>query len=366
MDAMQQAESKNPLILLDEIDKMGADFKGDPSAALLEVLDREQNHTFRDHYIELPFDLSEVMFLMTANSLSEIPAPLLDRIELIEVSGYTEEEKLEIAKRYLLPKQLKRQGLTKSKTSITDDALLELIQHYTRESGVRQLEREIEGLLRKAAKAILCGEKKSIRISRKNLSNYIGKQKFRYDLKNDQDEVGVVRGLAWTQVGGDTLSVEVSVMPGTGKVELTGKLGDVMKESAMTAVSYVRSRAEKLHIGKDFYKETDLHIHVPEGAVPKDGPSAGITIATAVASALTNRPVRCDVAMTGEITLRGRVLPIGGLKEKSLAAYRAGIRTIIIPNENEVDLEEIPESIRNEIQFIPVRDADHVLQKALK
>ena len=231
---------------------------------------------------------------------------------------------------------------------------------------MRQLEREIEGLLRKAAKAILCGEKKSIRISRKNLSNYIGKQKFRYDLKNDQDEVGVVRGLAWTQVGGDTLSVEVSVMPGTGKVELTGKLGDVMKESAMTAVSYIRSRSEELHIGKNFYKENDLHIHVPEGAVPKDGPSAGITIATAVASALTNRPVRCDVAMTGEITLRGRVLPIGGLKEKSLAAYRAGIRTIIIPNENEADLEEIPESIRNEIQFIPVRDADHVLQKALK
>lgn len=366
MDAMRQAESKNPLILLDEIDKMGADFKGDPSAALLEVLDREQNHAFRDHYMEIPFDLSEVMFLMTANSLSEIPAPLLDRIELIEVSGYTEEEKLEIAKRYLLPKQLKRQGLTKSKANVTDDALLELIQHYTRESGVRQLEREIEGLLRKAAKAILCGEKKSIRISRKNLFNYIGKQKFRYDLKNDQDEVGVVRGLAWTQVGGDTLSVEVSVMPGTGKVELTGKLGDVMKESAMTAVSYIRSRSEELHIGKNFYKENDLHIHVPEGAVPKDGPSAGITIATAVASALTNRPVRCDVAMTGEITLRGRVLPIGGLKEKSLAAYRAGIRTIIIPNENEADLEEIPESIRNEIQFIPVRDADHVLKKALK
>jgi len=366
MEAVRQAGTKNPLILLDEIDKMGQDYKGDPSAALLEVLDREQNFAFRDHYLEVPFDLSGVMFFMTANTLSTIPAPLLDRIEIIELSGYTSEEKFEIAKRYLLPKQLEKQGLSKTQVWVEEPVLRMLIAHYTREAGVRKLESEIESLLRKAAKKLLCEQKKRITVTAKNLESYLGKQKYHFEPMGDRDEVGVVRGLAWTQVGGDTLSVEVNVMPGSGKVELTGKLGEVMKESAMTAVSYIRSQSDALELESDFYKEKDLHIHVPEGAVPKDGPSAGITIATAVASALTNRPVRCDIAMTGEITLRGRVLPIGGLKEKSLAAYRAGIRTVIFPEKNVPDLEEIPENIREEIEFVPVNSAEKVLQVALK
>ncbi len=364
INAIKQAGTKNPVILLDEIDKMGMDYKGDPSSALLEVLDFEQNSTFRDNFVELAFDLSKVMFIATANNINNIPAPLFDRIETIEISGYTNPEKFEIAKRYLIPKQIAKNGLKGKRVTVTDDAIYDIIGYYTREAGVRGLERVIGKLMRKVAKTILSGGKKSVRISSKTLENYLGKHKYSYDKKNEHDEVGTVRGLAWTSVGGDTLSVEVNVMPGTGKVELTGNLGDIMKESAMTAVSFVRSRSKELDIKDDFYKTKDIHIHVPEGAVPKDGPSAGITIATAVASALTNTPVKCDVAMTGEITLRGNVLPIGGLKEKSLAAYRAGIRTIIIPEENSVDIKEIPEDIRNEINFVPATNMDAVLNTA--
>lgn len=362
--AIKQAGTKNPVVLLDEIDKMGMDYKGDPSSALLEVLDFEQNSTFRDNFIEIPFDLSKVMFIATANNMSNIPAPLFDRIETIEISGYTNPEKSEIAKRYLIPKQISKNGLKGKRVTVTDDAIDDIIGYYTKEAGVRGLERVIGKLMRKVAKTILYGEKKSAKITAKNLDKYLGKHKYSYDKKNERDEVGTVRGLAWTSVGGDTLSVEVNVMAGTGKVELTGNLGDVMKESAMTAVSFVRSKSKELEIKDDFYKTKDIHIHVPEGAVPKDGPSAGITIATAVASALTNTPVKCDVAMTGEITLRGNVLPIGGLKEKSLAAYRAGIRTIIIPKGNSRDIEDIPEEIRNEINFVPATNMDAVLNTA--
>ncbi len=364
INAVRQAGTKNPLILFDEIDKMGADYKGDPSAALLEVLDIEQNNAFCDHYVEVPFDLSEVMFVMTANSVSTIPEPLLDRIELIEISGYTDGEKFEIAKKYLLPKQLKKHGLTASKVSVSDGAIKEIIEYYTREAGVRGLEREIGKLLRKAARLIADGERKSVKITERSLHKYLGRRKYLFDMMEEKDEIGVARGLAWTRVGGETLAVEVNVMKGSGKVELTGKLGDVMQESALAAVSYIRSRTDELDIMPDFYKKTDIHIHVPEGAVPKDGPSAGITIATAVASALTNRAVKRDVAMTGEITLRGNVLPIGGLKEKSLAAYRAGIHTVIIPEKNKADVEDIPESIREQMDFVPVSNMDQVLNKA--
>ena len=365
IDGLAQAKSSNPVMLLDELDKMGADFKGDPSAALLEVLDSAQNHAFRDHYVELPFDLSEVMFIATANTVSAIPAPLLDRIEMIEVSGYTEEEKFEIARRYLIPKQLEKTGLKGKRVSVEDDAVLDLIRYYTRESGVRNLEREIAGLFRKIAKAFLTENRKSVKVTARTLPKYMGRHKFTFDKMEEKDSVGVVRGLAWTAVGGDTLSVEANIMPGTGKTELTGNLGDVMKESARTAVSYIRSAAKDLRIRDDFYKNSDIHIHVPEGAVPKDGPSAGITLVTAVASALTKRPVRRDLAMTGEVTLRGRVLPIGGLKEKSLAAYRAGIKTVIIPEGNKNDIEDIPDKIRDDITFIPVSNAAQVLRVAL-
>lgn len=364
INAVKQAGTKNPLILFDEIDKMGADYKGDPSAALLEVLDIEQNKEFCDHYIELPFDLSNVMFVMTANSVSTIPEPLLDRIEVIEIAGYTDIEKFEIAKRYLLPKQLEKHGLTASKASVSDGALKEIIDYYTREAGVRGLEREIGKLLRKAAKLIADGERKSVKIGEKSIEKYLGKRKYLFDMKSMTDEIGVARGLAWTRVGGETLSVEVNVMKGNGKIELTGKLGDVMRESALAAVSYIRSKADDLKIKPDFYKDTDIHIHVPEGAVPKDGPSAGITIATAVASALTKRAVKKDVAMTGEITLRGNVLPIGGLKEKSLAAYRAGINTVIIPEKNKADMDDIPETVRECMDFVPVSNMEQVLKKA--
>lgn len=366
IDALRQAKSTNPVMLLDELDKMGADFKGDPSAALLEVLDSAQNHAFRDHYLELPFDLSEVMFIATANTLSTVPAPLLDRIEVIEVSGYTEEEKYEIATRYLIPKQLEKNGLQGKKITITAEAVQDLIRYYTRESGVRNLEREIASLLRKLAKLFLTENKKSVKITPRTLTKYMGRHKYDVDMMASKDSVGVVRGLAWTSVGGDTLSVEVNIMPGTGKTQVTGNLGDVMKESAMTAVSYVRSAAKDLQLADDFYQKNDIHIHVPEGAVPKDGPSAGITLVTAVASALTRRPVRRDVAMTGEVTLQGRVLPIGGLKEKSLAAYRAGIKTVIIPEGNKHDIEDIPEKIREDIEFIPVQNASQVLKLALR
>ena len=365
ISALTQAKSKNPVLLFDELDKMGADFKGDPSAALLEVLDAEQNHAFRDHYIELPFDLSEVLFIATANTLSTIPAPLLDRMEVIELSGYTEQEKLEIAKRYLIPKQLEKNGLRGKRITIEDAAIHDLINYYTRESGVRNLEREIGRLLRKIAKAFLTENRRSAKVTPKTLVRYLGKHKYNFSMMNVKSEIGTVRGLAWTSAGGDTLSVEVNTMPGTGKVELTGKLGDVMKESALTAISCIRARSKGLKLKDDFYKHTDIHIHVPEGAVPKDGPSAGITIATAVASALTQQPVRNDVAMTGEITLRGNVLPIGGLKEKTLAAYRAGIRTVVIPDGNRNDIDDIPENIKEEMQFVPVKTIDSALKTVM-
>lgn len=366
ISAVSRAGTKNPLILLDELDKLGQDYKGDPSAALLEVLDPEQNSAFTDSFIEIPFDLSDVFFIATANSLSTIPKPLLDRVEVIEISGYTAEEKFEIARQYLVPKQIKKCGLKGRRITITDDAIYEIINYYTRESGVRGLERTIAALLRKAAREILTEGKKSLRISAKRLSGYIGGRKYRFDTADTADRVGTVCGLAWTSVGGETLSVEVNVMPGSGKVELTGNLGDVMKESALTAVSYVRSQADNFHIENDFYKTKDIHIHVPEGAVPKDGPSAGITIATAITSALTNKPVKSDVAMTGEITLRGRVLPISGLKEKTLAAHRAGIKTVIIPCENESDLEDIPQSVREEITFVTAESMDTVLKASVR
>ena len=366
MYALKQAKSNNPLILLDEIDKLSHDFKGDPSSALLEVLDSEQNFSFRDHYIELPFDLSKTLFVTTANSLDGIDRPLLDRMEVINVSGYTDEEKLNIAKKYLVPKQLKQNGLKKSNVRFSDDAIISIIDNYTRESGVRELERKIAAVLRKCAKRIVSGEVKSVSVSEKNLESYIGRKIFIKNEKNKESEMGIATGLAWTQYGGDTLSIEVNISKGSGKIELTGSLGDVMKESAMTAISYARSCAEQYGIDTEFYKNNDIHIHVPEGATPKDGPSAGITMATALISALSGKRVKKDVAMTGEITLRGRVLPIGGLKEKALAAYRIGITTIIIPGENVPDLEDIPENIREKINFVAAENMDTVLKTALE
>ncbi|MEE1224493.1 MAG: endopeptidase La [Clostridia bacterium] len=366
MAAMKEVKVNNPLVLLDEIDKMGVDYKGDPSAALLEVLDVEQNSAFRDHYLEVEFDLSKVLFVTTANTLDTVSRPLLDRMEIIELSGYTDEEKFNIAKEYLVKKALEKTGLTSKQVSITDDAIKSITEHYTREAGVRKLEQQIEALCRKAAKTILDKNRKSIKITSKNISDYLGKERYNFDMKNEKDEVGIARGLAWTSVGGDTLSIETNVMSGSGKIELTGKLGDVMKESAMAAISYIRSRAEELNIDKEFYSTSDIHIHVPEGAVPKDGPSAGITMATALVSALTGKPVRNDIAMTGEITLRGRVLPIGGLKEKSMAAYRAGITTVIIPEKNKADIDDVPQEIRKKMKFIPVSHMDTVLENALR
>jgi ATP-dependent Lon protease len=365
MAAMAEAKVGNPLILLDEIDKMSSDYRGDPAAALLEVLDYEQNIAFRDHYIEVPFDLSQVLFITTANTLDTISGPLLDRMEIIELSGYTSAEKFNIAKKYLVKKALNANGLTSEQIKIDDPVLKKIIEDYTKEAGVRKLEQQINALCRKAARTILESGKGSIRITTKNLESYLGRKRYHFDLMNKEPQIGIARGLAWTSVGGDTLSIEVNVMKGTGNTELTGKLGDVMKESAMTAISYIRSVAEDYKINDDFHKEQDIHIHVPEGAVPKDGPSAGITMATAVISALTKRPVRNDIAMTGEITLRGRVLPIGGLKEKALAAYRAGIRTIIIPYENKADIDDIPKDIAKQLTFIPVQEANEVFDIAL-
>lgn len=366
MAAVKEAKVNNPLILLDEVDKMGADYKGDPSAALLEVLDYEQNNAFRDHYLELEFDLSRVIFITTANTLDTVSRPLLDRMEVISLTGYTDEEKFHIAKGYLVKKALEQNGLTAKQVNISDDAIRKIIDNYTREAGVRKLEQTISALCRKAAKHILEGNKKSVRITAKNVSEYLGKERYHFEKMNEHDEIGIARGLAWTSVGGETLSVETNVMSGNGKVELTGKLGDVMKESAMAAISYIRSRADMLDIDGEFYKNKDIHIHVPEGAVPKDGPSAGITMATALVSSLTGKPVRNDIAMTGEITLRGNVLPIGGLKEKSLAAYRAGIKTVIIPEENKADIDDIPAEIRKKMKFIPVSSMDNVLENALR
>ena len=360
-----QAKSCNPLMVLDEIDKLGSDYRGDPSAALLEALDGEQNGSFRDNFLELPFDLSEIFFITTANTTDTIPRALLDRMEVIELSSYTDEEKLEIAKRHLLPKQRKKHGLRANQLKISDEALRAIISGYTRESGVRLLEREIARVCRKAAAMIAGGECKSLNVKNDKLEAVLGPVKFKPDEQRSQDEVGLVRGLAYTAVGGEVLDVEVSVVDGSGKLELTGNLGDVMKESAHAAVTYIRSRASVLGIDPDFYKNKDIHIHFPEGAVPKDGPSAGITVCIALISALTGTPVRHDVAMTGEITLRGRVLPIGGLREKTMAAYRNGVRTVIIPSENTSDLEEIDQTVRRGLHFVPTDHVDKVLDVAL-
>ncbi len=365
IDALIRSGSMNPLIVLDEIDKLASDMRGDPASALLEVLDSEQNYCFRDHFLELPVDLSQVMFITTANTLSTIPRPLLDRMEVIELSSYTDEEKVEIAKRHLIPKQLKEHGLKKSQLKISDGALRRIIADYTRESGVRVLEREIGKLCRKAAMQLVSSDVKQISITDNELKELLGVPHYQETLHNDKDEIGVVNGLAWTEVGGEILEVEANAVPGSGKLELTGNLGLVMQESAKAAISCLRSRTAELGIDPDFYKNTDIHIHFPEGAVPKDGPSAGIAITTAVLSALTGRKVRRSVAMTGEVTLRGRVLPIGGLKEKTMAALRNGIPTVILPKENEKDLEEIDQTVRKALHFIPVETVDAVFAAAL-
>ena len=364
--ALTQAGSSNPLLLLDEIDKMGSDYRGDPSAALLEVLDGEQNHAYRDHYLEIPFDLSDVLFITTANTLDTIPRPLLDRMEIIELGSYTDEEKLMIAKNHLLPKMLKKHGLKKTQLRVTDDAIREMISCYTRESGVRNLERSFGEICRKAAMELLTQEEsKRITVTGGNIETYLGVRKYLPDRLPGTDQVGLVTGLAWTSVGGETLEVEVNVMDGSGKLELTGNLGDVMKESAHAALSYIRANAEKLGVPSDFYKTKDIHVHFPEGAVPKDGPSAGVTMCTAIVSALTGVTVRRDVAMTGEISLRGRVMRIGGLKEKTMAALRHGIRTVVIPKDNERDLEEIDQTVRRQLNFISAQTVDAVLDVAL-
>ena len=366
LNALIQAGSSNPLLLLDEIDKMGSDHRGDPAAALLEVLDGEQNKTYRDHYLEIPYDLSDVMFITTANTLDTVPRPLLDRMEIIELNSYTDEEKLMIAKNHLLPKQMKKHGIKKTQLRVTDDAIREIISCYTRESGVRKLERRFAAICRKAAMAILEQETpKRITVTGSNLENYLGVRKYLPDRLPGSDQVGLVTGLAWTSVGGETLEVEVNVMDGSGKLELTGNLGDVMKESAHAALSYIRANAQKLGIAADFYKTKDIHVHFPEGAVPKDGPSAGVTVCTALVSALTDVTVRRDVAMTGEISLRGRVMAIGGLKEKTMAALRHGISTVIIPKDNERDLEEIDQTVRKSLNFVVASHIDTVLETAL-
>ncbi|MBX0358899.1 endopeptidase La [Halobacillus sp. Nhm2S1] len=365
IQGMKRAETVNPVFLLDEIDKMASDFRGDPSSAMLEVLDPEQNGTFSDHFIEENYDLSKVMFVATANNISNIPGPLRDRMEIITIAGYTEVEKVHISKEHLLPKQVKENGLKKGQLQLRDDALLKLIRRYTREAGVRGLERELASLCRKAAKIIVSGEKQRVVVTEKQLEELLGRPKFRYGRAELEDQIGAATGLAYTTAGGDTLSIEVSIYPGKGNLTLTGKLGDVMKESAQAAFSYIRSRANELNIDPEFVEKNDIHIHVPEGATPKDGPSAGITMATALVSALTGRPVRKEVGMTGEITLRGRVLPIGGLKEKSLSAHRAGLTKIIIPDQNEKDLEDIPDSIKEGLTFVPVKHLDEVLEQAL-
>lgn len=363
--SMRQAGSKNPVFLLDEVDKMSHDFRGDPASAMLEVLDAEQNNAFRDHYLEVPFDLSKVVFVTTANTTDTIPRPLLDRMEVIYISSYTEEEKLNIALKYLLPKQLKEHGLKKENLLISENTVRDIINYYTREAGVRNLERRIADVCRKAAKQLVEEKRKRVRVTGANLSKYLGIPAYRYEKVKEGTEVGIATGLAWTPVGGETLSIEVTTMKGSGKLVLTGQLGDVMKESARAGISYIRSRTEELGIDPNFYQDLDIHIHIPEGAIPKDGPSAGITIATAVISALANVPVRKDTAMTGEITLRGRVLPVGGIKEKSLAANRAGISKVLIPAENEKDLEEVPANVKRKLEFVTVDHMDSVLDHAL-
>ena len=364
VNGLRSAGVKNPLMLLDEIDKVSSDYKGDTSSALLEVLDSEQNHKFRDHYVELPIDLSEVLFIATANSMQGIPRPLLDRMELIEVTSYTENEKLHIAREHLLAKQTERNGLKEDQFKVSDGALAKIISGYTREAGVRGLERRIGEIARKAAREIYEGKSSTVDVTVRNLEKYLGKEKYSQDMRGETDEVGIVRGLAWTSVGGDTLEIEVNVMPGKGEFQLTGQLGDVMKESAQTGISYIRSVGGQYDIPAEFFQKNDIHIHIPEGAVPKDGPSAGITMATAMLSAITGTPVRADVAMTGEITLRGRVLPIGGLKEKLLAAKNAGVRTVCVPKKNEKDVEEISGEIKKGLEIVYVETMEQVLRVA--
>lgn len=366
INGVKEAQTKNPVFLFDEIDKMAADYKGDPASAMLEVLDPEQNKDFVDHYLEIPFDLSKILFVTTANSLGNIPRPLLDRMEVIEVSGYIEEEKLNIAKKYLLPKQIKEHALKENFIKIDDETLRSIINHYTREAGVRTLERTIGKICRKVAKKYVEDPTlEEVVISKSDLEAYLGKDMFKYQLAEVNPQIGLVNGLAWTAVGGVTLEVEVNVLKGKGEIVLTGKLGDVMKESAKTGISYIRSIVDKFDIDPDFYKTNDIHIHIPEGAVPKDGPSAGITMALAVISALTKRPVPGNIAMTGEITLRGRVLAVGGVKEKLLAAHRAGITKVLIPKECEADLDEIPENVKEKMEFVLVEHMDEVLEQAL-
>ena len=363
---LKQAGSANPLILFDEIDKLGRGIHGDPASALLEVLDSEQNVKFRDNYVELPIDLSKVLFIATANDAGTIPEPLLDRMELIEVEGYTENEKFHIAKEHLIRKQFEKNGIQKSWLSITDEGINSIIRHYTREAGVRQLDREIAKICRKAASEIVKNKKKRLKVTSKNIEKYLGRKIYDIDLANEKDDVGIVRGLAWTAVGGTTLQIEVNTMPGKGELKLTGQLGDVMKESAQIALSYVRSIADDYGVKKDFFKNHDIHIHVPEGAVPKDGPSAGITMATAILSATADRKVDCKVAMTGEINLRGKVMPIGGLKEKLLAAKNAGIKTVLVPKKNQPMLDEISKEITSGMEIVLVEDMKDVLKKALR
>ncbi|GFN36525.1 endopeptidase La [Tepidimicrobium xylanilyticum] len=362
---IRKAGTKNPVFLFDEIDKLSTGYRGDPASALLEILDPEQNSSFTDHYLELPFDLSRVLFVTTANTVNSIPAPLLDRMEVIRISGYTDEEKFKIATNHLLPKQLKEHGLKEENLVISDRALKKIINNYTREAGVRNLERNIANICRKAAKKIVETNVDKVKVNTGNLHKFLGVEKYRDGLGSVENQVGVATGLAWTAFGGDTLSIEVNSMKGTGKLQLTGQLGDVMKESAMAGISYIRANSDKLGIDSNFYKEMDIHVHVPEGAIPKDGPSAGITMATAAISALTNRPVDGSIAMTGEITLRGRVLPVGGIKEKVLAAYRVGIKKVLIPHENSKDLEEVPENIRKKLEFVLIKNMDQVLEHAL-
>jgi len=370
---LRRAESNNPLFMLDEIDKVGADFRGDPSAALIEVLDPEQNFSFVDHYLDVPFDLSKVMFIATANIVDPIPPALLDRMEVIELSGYTENEKLHIAERFLIPKQLNENGLTAQQFGINDEAVLGIIRHYTKEAGLRSLEREIGTTCRKVARQIAEGRKQVTVVTPDKLHDYLGPRKFRYEMAEQADEVGVATGLAWTPAGGDVIFVEATLVPGKGNLILTGKLGDVMQESAKAAFTYVRSvvtrpelRKYVLNIPDDFYEKSDVHIHVPAGAIPKDGPSAGVTMAVALASAVTKHLVSKDIAMTGEITLRGKVLPVGGIRDKVLAAHRGGLRRVILPKENERDLEEIPQEVKEELQFIFVDNMDEALEAALK
>ena len=365
INSIKKAGTKNPVFLFDEIDKLGNDYRGDPASGLLEVLDPEQNNTFTDHFLDVPFDLSKVLFVTTANTTQSIPAPLLDRMEVIQISGYTAEEKLQIALVHLVPKQIKEHGLKEKDIIIDQSAIEGIINYYTREAGVRNLERNIANICRKAAKKVVEEKIETIEINGSNLSEYLGAKKYRFDLLDDKNQIGVANGLAWTEVGGETLSVEVNTMKGTGKIQLTGKLGDVMKESAMTGISYIRANSGSLNIEPDFYKDIDIHIHVPEGAIPKDGPSAGITIATAVVSALSNIPINRELAMTGEITLRGRVLPVGGVKDKVLAANRMGIKKILLPIDNSKDLDDIPKDIREKLEFVMVENMDQVLDHAL-